>query len=110
MKRGEIWFVDLEPTVGKEQRGKRPVLVVSTEAFYRVSGVSLICPITSGGNLARDFGFAVALSGTGLKTTGVVVASHARTIDLKARGAKRVETAPDFIVDDVLARLAAILE
>jgi mRNA interferase ChpB len=110
MKRGEIWFVDLEPTVGKEQRGKRPVLVVSTEEFYRASGVSLICPITSGGNLARDQGFAVPLSGTGLKTTGVVVASHARTVDLRGRGAKRVEVAPDFIVDDVLARLAAILE
>jgi mRNA-degrading endonuclease toxin of MazEF toxin-antitoxin module len=114
MKRGEIWFVDLEPTVGprlvNDQRGKRPVLVVSTEAFYRASGVSLICPITSGGNLARDQGFAVPLSGTGLKTTGVVIASHARTVDLKGRKARRIETAPDFIVDDVLARLAAILE
>jgi mRNA-degrading endonuclease toxin of MazEF toxin-antitoxin module len=110
MKRGEIWVVDLEPTVGREQRGKRPVLVVSTEAFQRASGVSLICPITSGGNMARDQGFAVPLSGAGLKTTGVVVASHARTVDLRGRGAKRIELAPDFIVDDVLARLAAILE
>lgn len=110
MKRGEIWFVDLDPTRGKEQRGVRPVLVVSTEAFARVTGLAIICPITGGGGMARDQGFAVSLTGGGLKTTGVVIASQPRTIDLKARHAKRVEAAPDFIVDDVLARLSAILE
>ena len=110
MKRGEIWFVDLDPTRGKEQRGTRPVLVVSTDAFTRVTGLAIVCPVTSGGALARDLGFAVSLIGSGLKTAGVVIASQPRTIDLKARNARRIETAPDFIVDDVLARLTAILD
>jgi len=110
MKRGEIWFVDLDPTLGKEQRGTRPVMVVSTEAFSRMTGLAIVCPITSGGAMTRDRGFAVSLSGAGLNTTGVVIASQPRTIDLKARNARRVETAPNFVVDDVLARLAAILE
>jgi mRNA interferase ChpB len=110
MKRGEIWVVDLEPTLGKEQRGTRPVLVVSTAAFARVTGLVIVCPITSGGNMARDQGFAVSLTGTGLITTGVVIASQPRTIDLKARNAKHIETAPDYVTDDVLARLSAILE
>lgn len=110
MKRGEIWFVDLEPTFGKEQRGTRPVIVVSTEAFFRVTGLAIVCPITSGGVMTRDQGFAVSLVGSGLNTTGAVIASQPRTIDLKARNAQRVELAPDFIVDDVLARLGAILE
>jgi mRNA interferase ChpB len=110
MKRGEIWFVDLDPTVGSEQKGVRPVLAVSSNEFNRVTGMAIICPITSGGVSARSAGFTVSLSGTGLKTAGVVLTNQPRTIDLKARNARRIEVAPDFIVDDVLARLAAILE
>ena len=34
-KRGEIWLVSLDPTSGHEQRGRRPVLIVSPEAFNR---------------------------------------------------------------------------
>jgi mRNA-degrading endonuclease toxin of MazEF toxin-antitoxin module len=33
MKRGEIWFVSLDPTSGHEQKGRRPVLIASPEAF-----------------------------------------------------------------------------
>jgi mRNA interferase ChpB len=110
MKRGEIWFCDLDPAVGSERQGIRPVLVVSSDEFIRVTGMVIICPVTSGGVSARSTGFTVSLNGTGLKTTGVILTNQPRTIDLKARKARRIETAPDFIVDDVLARLAAILE
>ena len=37
MKRGEIWLVSLDPTLGHEQKGRRPVLIVSPEAFNRVT-------------------------------------------------------------------------
>ena len=110
MKRGEIWFTDLDPTVGQEQSGRRPALVVSSNEFSRVTGMAIICPITSGGISARSKGFVVQLTGSGLKTGGVVLTNQPRTVDLKARHAKRVEVAPDFIVNEVLARLAAILE
>lgn len=33
MKRGDIWFADLNPVVGNEQAGKRPVLIISVDAF-----------------------------------------------------------------------------
>ncbi len=110
MKRGEIWQVDLEPVSGREQQGRRPVLVISTEPFAKTTGVALICPITGGGDLARDAGFAVSLATTGLRTTGVVVVSQMRMVDLKARKAKRIEVVPDFIVDEVLAKAQAILD
>ena len=110
MKRGEIWLVDLDPSFGHEQRGKRPVLVVSTADFAKVTGVALICPISGGANITRDAGFAVSLSGAGTRTTGVVIASQCRTVDLRARQGRRVEVAPDFIVDEVLARLRTIID
>src|SRR5277367_219868 len=110
MKRGEIWFVSLDPTSGHEQKGRRPVLIVSPEAFNRITKVPVVLPITSGGNFARTAGFAVPLTGAGLKTTGVVRCDQPRTLDLAARGGRKLERIPDAIMDEVLARLSPIFE
>jgi len=110
MKRGEIWLVALDPTQGHEQRGRRPVLIVSPEAFNRVTKVPVVLPITSGGSFARTAGFAVPLTGAGTKTTGVVRCDQPRALDLRARGGKKLESVPEAIMDEVLARLAPIFE
>jgi mRNA-degrading endonuclease toxin of MazEF toxin-antitoxin module len=110
MKRGDIWLVGLDPTHGHEQKGRRPVLIVSPEAFNRVTKVPVVVPITSGGNFARTAGFAVTLQGAGTKTTGVVRCDQPRALDLGARGGKKVERVPDEIMGEVLARLAPIFE
>ena len=59
MNRGEIWLVELDPTQEHEQKGRRPVLIVSPQAFNRLTKVPVVLPITSGGNFARTAGFAV---------------------------------------------------
>jgi mRNA-degrading endonuclease toxin of MazEF toxin-antitoxin module len=110
MKRGDIWLVGLDPAQGHEQEGHRPVLVVSPEAFNRVTRVPVVVPITTGGNFARTAGFAVTLEGAGTKTAGVVRCDQPRALDLSARGGKRLESVPDAIVDEVLAKLAPIFE
>jgi mRNA-degrading endonuclease toxin of MazEF toxin-antitoxin module len=110
MKRGEIWLVALDPTQGHEQKGRRPVLIVSPEAFNRVTKVPVVLPITSGGKFARMAGFAVLLTGAGTKTTGIVRCDQSRALDLGARGGKKLENVPDEIMDEVLARLAPIFE
>jgi len=110
MKRGEIWLVGLDPTRGHEQKGRRPVLIVSPEAFNRVTKVPVVLPIASGGSFARTAGFAVTLEGAGTKITGIVRCDQPRALDLGARGGKKLESVPDAIVDEVLARLAPIFE
>jgi mRNA-degrading endonuclease toxin of MazEF toxin-antitoxin module len=46
--RGEIWMFDLDPKKGREQKGVRPCLVVSTDALNRSDfGTVIICPITT---------------------------------------------------------------
>jgi mRNA-degrading endonuclease toxin of MazEF toxin-antitoxin module len=48
--RGEIWLFDLNPKKGREQKGVRPCLVVSTDALNRSDfGTVIICPITTTG-------------------------------------------------------------
>ena len=103
-------MVGLDPTTGHEQQGRRPVLIVSPEAFNRLTKVPVVLPITSGGNFARTAGFAVPLAGAGTKTTGVVRCDQPRALDLGARGGKKLESVPDAIIDEVLARLAPIFE
>ena len=110
MKRGEIWLVGLDPSEGHEQKGYRPVLIVSPDAFNHVTKVPVVLPITSGGSFARTAGFAVALTGAGTKTTGVVRCDQPRALDIRARGGKKLETVPAAITDDVLAKLAPIFE
>lgn len=110
MKRGEIWLVGLDPAMGHEQKGRRPVLIVSPEAFNRVTKVPVVLPITSGGTFVRTAGFAVSLLGTGTKTTGVVRCDQPRALDLGSRGGKKLECIPDSIMDEVLARLVPIFE
>jgi mRNA-degrading endonuclease toxin of MazEF toxin-antitoxin module len=110
MKRGEIWLVGLDPTEGHEQKGRRPVLIVSPEAFNRVTKVPVVLPITSGGSFARTAGFAVSLTGAGTKTTGVVRCDQPRALDLGARGGRRLENIPETIMEEVLAKLTTIFE
>jgi mRNA-degrading endonuclease toxin of MazEF toxin-antitoxin module len=110
MKRGEIWLVDLNPVSGHEQKGRRPVLIASPEAFNRITKIPVILPITSGGNFARTAGFAVPLTGAGTKTTGVVRCDQPRALDLGARGGKKLESIPDAIMDEVLAKISPIFE
>src|SRR5438270_13576717 len=110
MKRGEIWLVGLDPAEGHEQKGRRPVLIVSPEPFNRVTKVPVVLPITSGGNFARTAGFAVPLTGAGTRTTGVVRCDQPRALDLAARGGKKLESISDAVMDDVLAKITPIFE
>jgi len=108
--RGDIVRVNLNPTEGREQQGNfRPALVL-TPAAYNATGLAVIAPVTQGGDFARYAGFAVTLSGSGTETQGVVLCNQIRTVDLEARSAKRVESVPAVIMDDVLARVQALFE
>ncbi|MEE4095761.1 type II toxin-antitoxin system ChpB family toxin [Pseudomonas viridiflava] len=108
--RADIVRISLNPTAGREQqRDFRPALVL-TPAAYNVSGLAIVAPIAQGGDFARYAGFAVPLSGSGTETQGVVLCNQIRTVDLQARGAKRIESAPDVVINDALARVQALFE
>jgi mRNA interferase ChpB len=106
MKRGDIYVVTLNPTQGREQRGRRPVLIVSPDAFNQATQLPVVLPITNGGDFAKRIGFAVALSG--IKTTGFVRCDQPRVLDINARHGRQTDVLPPAILDDVLARIATI--
>lgn len=108
--RGDIVRVRLNPTEGKEIQGDfRPCLVISPKEFNRL-GMTLVAPITQGGDFSRFKGFAIPLMGSGTETQGVVLVNGIRMMDLVARHAQKIEQAPEAIVREVVAILSAVIE
>lgn len=80
MKRGEIYYADLNPTVGSEIDKRRPCLIVSNDANNRAAGTVTVLPITS--NTTKVFPFEVALAPneSGLSNASKAQAQQIRTI------------------------------
>lgn len=102
-------MVSLDPSAGHEQRGTRPVVIVSPTSFNELTRIPVVLPITTGGRFARRRGFAVSLDNAGTRTVGAIRCDQPRALDLAAPSARRLETVPEQIMEDVLARLATIL-
>jgi mRNA interferase MazF len=103
--RGEIVWLDFSPQVGHEQAGRRPALVLSPKQYNGPSGLGLFCPIA---NQSKGYPFEVALP-PGLKTTGAILADHIKSVDWQGRKAEYICTAPDEVVEEVLAKIATLL-
>lgn len=80
MKRGEIYYANLSPTVGSEINKKRPVLIVSNDANNRAASTVTILPITS--NTANIYPFEIKLTraDSGLPKDSKAQAQQIRTL------------------------------
>ncbi|MDR3492014.1 MAG: type II toxin-antitoxin system PemK/MazF family toxin [Gammaproteobacteria bacterium] len=80
MKRGEIYYANLDPTVGSEIKKKRPVLIISNNANNRMATTITVLPITS--KITHIYPFEVALSAkiSGLKKDSKIQCQQIRTI------------------------------
>ncbi len=110
MRCGDIFFASLDPTVGREQRGLRPVFVLTSERFNRITGTAIIAAITNGGQFAKRNGLTVDLPFFGMKTTGTVRCDQIRTLDLTSRNARFVESADETTTLEVLERVRSLFD
>ena len=94
---------------GKEQQGQCYVLVLTLSAFNRF-GLALVAPITQSDQFAHENGFTVSMKATGSKIQGVVLCNQVRMLDFKQASGKVVEGAQEIIIDDVLARVRALVD
>jgi len=104
-RKGDVIAVTFDPQSGHEQKGRRPALVVSNDLFNRHTGLAIACPLT---RTDRGFPFHVAVTGV-RGVTGFAMAEQVKSIDFRARGARRIGRAPDGLLDEVLAILDACL-
>lgn len=103
--RGDIVSLQFDPQRGREQAGRRPALVLTPRSYNVKVGLAILCPIT---NHAKGYPFEVALP-RGMKTKGVILADHMKSLDWHARGARIIERVPPSVLADVLAKLELLL-
>lgn len=104
-KQGDIVALNFDPQSGHEQKGRRPALVISRDAFNRATGMAVCCPIT---NTARRMPFHVPITGR-TSLTGFVMCEQVKSLDFHARQLKFIERAPQEVLEDVLAIVDASL-
>ena len=104
--RGDFVRLVLDPYTGREQGGERPVLVLSPLGFSMATGYALVAPVT---RTVRDWPFEVVI-GPGLRVSGVVLADQTRSVDFAARHARFLGKASPELLEQVLARVASLLE
>lgn len=83
ISRGDIYFVDLNPTKGREQTGHRPVLVVSSDAINKQPLVVTVVVGTDAKNVQRDYpvNVRVPAAETGLPHDTVFLCFQIRSLD-----------------------------
>jgi len=103
--KGDYIAVTFDPQSGREQKGRRPALVVSNTLFNKHTGLAVVCPIT---NTRRDFPFHVAVDNDAA-LTGFVMVEQVKSIDFRARGASKIAKASDAVLSEVLSLLDACI-
>lgn len=102
---GDLVWLSFDPQAGREQRGRRPALVVSPRSYNQRAGLALMCPITS---QVKGYPFEVSLAPDGA-VTGVVLADHIKSLDWRERRAEFAASVGDAVLGDVRARLRPLL-
>ena len=103
--RGDLVWLEFDPRTGHEQAGRRPALVVSSTAYNRKVGLALLCPITS---QQKGYPFEVALPPS-LPIRGVVLSDQVKSLDWRARRATLITRVPTVVLDQVIARISALI-
>lgn len=104
-ERGALVWVVLASRKGHEQAGHRPALVMSPRIYHERSKLAVVCPITSN---IRAWPWKVMLP-DGLPLAGAVLVDQIRAVDRDARELRRIGQAPEAVVAEVQAKLAALL-
>jgi mRNA interferase MazF len=104
-KKGDFVAVTFDPQSGHEQRGRRPALVVSNTLFNKHTGLAIVCPLS---NTDRGFPFHVPVA-KDPNVTGFVMVEQVKSIDFRARDAKRIGRASDRVLEEVLSILDACI-
>jgi mRNA interferase MazF len=103
--RGDLVWISLDSQAGHEQAGRRPAMVLSPKSYNDKTGLALCCPVTS---RVKGYPFEVVLPDD-VAIGGVVLADQVKSLDWRSRRAEIAAAAPQPVVEEVLARLGALV-
>ena len=105
-ERGDVVWINLDPQAGHEQAGVRPVLVLSPAPYNGRVGLMLCCPITT---QSKGYPFEVLIKNN-LKVSGIILADQVKSLDWKARGAKKKGRISEDELSETLNKLKAVID
>ena len=94
--RGEIYWAELDPALGHEQSGRRPVLVLSEDVFNARSGTVIAVALTSQEPRA-GFPLTLEIAGSGFPKRSWVKISQIRTLSVQRLGNKMGNAIPEEV-------------
>lgn len=112
-KKGEIWYVDPDPTKGHELRNPHYFIIVSDERINKALGTAICCPISTRALASRSQSVTVAIDGNSTesgKIHGVILCHQVRALDLKERQAKFSTKAESYVIDEVIMKLIDLID
>lgn len=98
---GDIIWIDLDPVRGQEQRGRRPVLVLTPHSYNRLAKLCVVCAMTTH---VKGYPFEVAMP-----DGAVVLADQIRTVAWPSRDTTFKARAPEDALREVRGKLKALL-
>jgi len=103
-ERGDIVWLNFNPSSGHEQQGKRPAFVVSPEKYNEKTGLGLFCPVTS---KIKDYPFEVKINNKKIK--GVVLADQIKNLDWKTRNIEFIIKEPPEKIEEIVNKISALI-
>ena len=103
-ERGDIIWIDFDPQSGREIQKHRPALVVSPKGYNKISGLCLVCPISS---KMKGHLFEIAIKG--LSKPGVVKSDQLRSFDWRASKAVFIQKAPKAVLQSTIGNIVTLL-
>ncbi len=103
--RGDIVWLQFTPQIGHEQAGFRPALVISPRSYNGRVGLALFCPITS---RVKGYPFEVELKPGG-KAVGAILSDQLKSLDWKARSAKKFDAVSETTMLEVLDKIGVLI-
>ena len=103
--RGDLLWVNFNPQSGREQKGKRPALVISPKIYNVKMGLALMCPITSQG---KGYPFEVFVENK--KIEGFVLTDQLRTLDWQARKVSFISKIKDEVLLEVQEKILTLIK
>jgi mRNA interferase MazF len=103
---GDIIDLTFDPQEGREQRGRRPALVLTGRAYNRRAGLCVLCPIT---NQQKGYPFEVVIP-PGQPVTGVVLSDQVKSLSWEHRNAVLRCASPPGVLRETKGKIKALLQ
>jgi mRNA interferase MazF len=104
-EKGDIVWMDFDPTLGHEQRGRRPAIVLTPFKYNNNSNLALFCPITSN---IKNYPFEVKIKNTNI--SGVILVDQIKSFDWTKKNIEIISKLSQKSLEEVIQKVSLLIK